>query len=193
MFSRIVNGGIVYDANGAFDPLLSGTAIDCFSYTIDDGHGLTDTATVAVTIHGHGAGTAGDDTLTGTDFADSIVGGDGNDQPFGGDANDVIGGGNDDDTLNGGLGADILTGDGGIDVFVFNPGETENSGNTGIYDVITDFQDGIDLIDFSAFGFTSTADFVITQPGDTVISIDGGNDQVHLTGVPTLTDDDFIF
>ena len=45
--------GVTYDPNGQFAALAAGdSATDSFSYTIDDGHGGTDTATVTMTING---------------------------------------------------------------------------------------------------------------------------------------------
>ena len=47
------DGTISYDPNGQFDDLEAGeTATDSFGYTINDGQGNTDTATVSVTING---------------------------------------------------------------------------------------------------------------------------------------------
>ena len=47
------NGTITYDPNGQFDYLAEGeTATDTFGYTISDGCGGTDTATVTITITG---------------------------------------------------------------------------------------------------------------------------------------------
>ncbi|WP_217358699.1 ExeM/NucH family extracellular endonuclease [Thalassococcus sp. S3] len=49
----LVNGQLVYDAGTLFEALGAGeTATDRFSYTVDDGRGGTDTATVTVTIEG---------------------------------------------------------------------------------------------------------------------------------------------
>ena len=53
--SVVINGTdtVEYDPNGQFEFLAEGeTAIDQFSYTITDNNGLTDTATVIVTIIG---------------------------------------------------------------------------------------------------------------------------------------------
>ena len=51
------NGTYVYDPNGAFDGLASGsTADDSFSYTITDGQGGNATATVTVTVTGVAVG-----------------------------------------------------------------------------------------------------------------------------------------
>jgi uncharacterized repeat protein (TIGR01451 family) len=47
------DGTFDYDPNGQFESLaVSETATDVFTYTIDDGHGLTDTARVVITING---------------------------------------------------------------------------------------------------------------------------------------------
>ena len=47
------NGNFEYDPNGQFDFLaVSQLATDNFNYTISDGNGETDTATVSVTITG---------------------------------------------------------------------------------------------------------------------------------------------
>ncbi|MCB1234145.1 MAG: tandem-95 repeat protein, partial [Verrucomicrobiae bacterium] len=49
----LLGGEIKYSPNGAFESLGTGdTATDSFTYTIDDGHGGRDTATVTVTING---------------------------------------------------------------------------------------------------------------------------------------------
>ena len=47
------DGSFYYNPNGKFESLAAGeTATDSFTYTIDDGHGATDTAKVTVTVHG---------------------------------------------------------------------------------------------------------------------------------------------
>ncbi|WP_198000024.1 beta strand repeat-containing protein [Gimesia alba] len=60
------DGTFEYDPNGAFEYLSVGDAnMDSFTYTIDDGHGGTDTATVAITVHGvNDVPTAQDDAFT---------------------------------------------------------------------------------------------------------------------------------
>ncbi|TAF51572.1 MAG: hypothetical protein EAZ61_10285 [Oscillatoriales cyanobacterium] len=80
----------------------------------------------------------GSDTLFGNDGADQIDGGSGNDYLLGGLDNDTLLGSAGDDQLNGQLGDDTLLGGGGQDQFVL----MEDSG----YDVIVDFNDGIDVI-----------------------------------------------
>ena len=133
--------------------------------------------------------------------ADQMLGGDGNDTIFGDFTNIyiagwsyVIGGA---DTIEGGAGDDNLYGDrgnytsgsygftAGADVFVFNP----NSGA----DRIHDFQDGVDKLDVSGYGFTSASQMTIgTNNGQTYVDFGGGN-YVYLQSIFTITDDDFIF
>ena len=51
--ATLVGGVVSYDPNGAFASLAAGaSAIDIFTYTISDGNGGTDTATVSITING---------------------------------------------------------------------------------------------------------------------------------------------
>ena len=94
------------------------------------------------------------------------------------------------ETLEGGDGDDTITGNAGADTFAFAPGH----GN----DTITDFADGEDTIDLSAFaGITSFSDLTATQDGsDTVIDLSAhGGGTVTLQGVsPSDLDvDDFTF
>ncbi len=88
-------------------------------------------------------GRAGDDLVDGGSGNDTIKGGKGADELRGGTGTDILDGGKARDTLNGGLGNDTLTGGRGRDTFVINPG--------GGADTITDFENGIDVIDLSAF------------------------------------------
>lgn len=106
-------------------------------------------------------GRHGDDSLSGNGGNDRLVGGAGEDLLLGGRGRDVLFGGNQDDILNGqagndwlngGRGDDILTGAIGADVFAFN----RNAGD----DTITDFVDGDDRINLSAFGFAQ-GDFAV--------------------------------
>lgn len=83
----------------------------------------------------------------------------------GGAGNDTIIGSNVADTIVGGVGGDILTGGGGADVFDYNSA-VESRGTT--IDRITDFTDGVDLIDFSALDDP-------LQPGDQALTFVGTN------------------
>lgn len=80
----------------------------------------------------------GDDHLRGGVGDDKLVGGGGEDRLFGGDGDDV---------LRGARGPDVLTGGEGNDLFVFrNIAEASTSAG---YDLIRDFETGIDEIDLS--------------------------------------------
>ena len=148
----------------------------------------------------------GDDTLNGGDCNDLLKAGIGNDELNGGarndrlhgdDGNDVLNGdaGNDklhgdagNDTIDGGLGRDLLQGGSGSDIFVFDNGSHK--------DTITDFEDGIDLLDFSADGtINSTADLSITQNGADVLIDHGQADEIILKNmnVADIDGTDFVF
>ena len=86
-----------------------------------------------------------DNVLNGTNADDIIRGRGGNDDIFAGAGDDEIHGGSGNDTINAGSGTDIVTGGSGADVFVIDA----NSETV----IITDFEDGVDQIDVSAFGF----------------------------------------
>ncbi|MEP5001161.1 MAG: calcium-binding protein, partial [Paracoccaceae bacterium] len=88
-------------------------------------------------------GGTGDDTLNGGSNADILDGGDGDDR---------VRGDNGMDQLNGGGGNDLLNGGANADLFWFF--DISNMGQ----DRITDFQDGLDTINLSDFGFGSAAD-----------------------------------
>lgn len=85
----------------------------------------------------------GDATGYGNALANTLQGNSGANKLYGLAGADAINGGAGKDTLDGGLGADRLTGGAGADIFVFNR-------QSGI-DVVTDFGDGMDAIDISAY------------------------------------------
>ena len=97
-------------------------------------------------LYGYG----GDDTLYGngkrhsSDYGSDDQNVTGNNTLYGGAGNDTLVGGYHDDILDGGTGTDTLTGGNGVDTFVIRTGDGSTTlANT---DVITDFQDGTDLI-----------------------------------------------
>ena len=109
------NDSVLYNPNSQFNSLAFGeTAKDTFIYTVTDGNGSTDTATVTITIVGQniftGVGTRGSDFIEGTDGNDVINGFSDEDTLFGGAGNDTITGGSSKDTLDGGAGNDVLSG-----------------------------------------------------------------------------------
>lgn len=99
----------------------------------------------------------GDDDLRGGGQQDDLQGEDGNDFLFGENGLDRLDGGNGNDVLTGGYGGGQM--DNLRDTFVFAPG--------GGYDRIKDFEDGIDQIDLTAFGFTDFAAEVLGLAADT--------------------------
>ncbi len=132
-------------------------------------------------------GGRGDDTLKGGVGNDTLKGGSGSDHLLGGKGKDNLQGQTGNDTLDGGKGIDTLTGGSGADIFVF-----KTDGNT---DTITDYQDGIDLIDLNVpFGSLTITDVApgevhITHSGETLIVMDGG---VGTLTAADLTASDFI-
>lgn len=70
-------------------------------------------------------------------------------------------------------------------------------GDAGGYDVIADFEDGLDRIDIGAFSLGSVADFasVKNDAGGVRIDIDGGGADLFIDGLSTMTldDSDFVF
>mgnify|MGYP001358919631 FL=1 len=125
-------------------------------------------------------GGSGDDYIYGGDFSDTIYGdtlyassvhyAPGNDVLLGGSGNDTIVGGGGDDIISGGSGDDILTGGAGVDTFKFLVG----SGT----DIITDFEDGIDILDYSGNATIGSA-----VDGSKMYTF-SDNSQITLTGVP---------
>lgn len=88
----------------------------------------------------------GNDKVDGKKGDDIIEGGQGNDTLNGGQGNDKLYGGWGDDVLIGGEGNNLLVGGDGHDTFVFNGGDSLLKGE---FDVIKDFQVGIDKIEFN--------------------------------------------
>ena len=101
-----------YTPDGDFED-----GIDTFTYTVSDGNGGTDTATVYVAVTEETAitGTSGNNTLSGDDDVDVIYGLAGNDTLSGGDEADILDGGAGNDSISGGSGNDVLLGRDGID------------------------------------------------------------------------------
>lgn len=95
------------------------------------------------------SGGAGNDTLSGGLGNDQLLGGNGADKLMGDYGDDTLLGGAGDDTLIGGGGADSMTGGAGADRFVFSAANEMSSSAGQPTDVISDFQLGIDKLDFS--------------------------------------------
>ncbi|MCU9846784.1 M10 family metallopeptidase C-terminal domain-containing protein [Defluviimonas sp. WL0024] len=131
-------------------------------------------------------GGGGWDRLYGDAWSDELYGGDGNDQLFGGWGDDTLEGGAGSDTLEGGNLADTLSGGWGNDVFVFNL----DDGN----DVISDFEDGLDLIRFSGTGL-SFEDLAIFGVGTDAVITGAGLGEIVLSDFDytMLSEGDFLF
>lgn len=95
------------------------------------------------TLYGDWGATLSDSALYGLSQGGSYSN-DGSDVLYGGAGNDVLMGNGGADRLDGGTGADTLTGGPGSDTYVLRTGDGGSTIATG--DVITDFQDGADLI-----------------------------------------------
>lgn len=125
-------------------------------------------------------GCHGDDRMHGDDDGDHMHGGLGDDRLFGGAG---------DDRLTGGVGDDVLSGGGGRDVFVFR-------GSVFGADVITDFQNGVDLIDLSGSAAAGSFDdlAIIRRGSDAVITL-SDEAVITLSGLsPAALDaSDFLF
>ena len=105
----------------------------------------------------------------------------------GGVGNDSLSGGDGNDVVIGGFGQDTMSGGAGGDVFTFGSGWGT--------DVIEDFIDGVDTIDFSGLGLTF-AGLTVTQNGPDVLISDGGtNGSILLLATTTAVIDasDFLF
>ncbi len=129
----------------------------------------------------------GDDTLIGGSGYDTLIGGLGDDALYGKKGRDNLDGGEGDDIINGGGGSDILTGGMGADVFEFALADLGR-------DIITDFEDGLDLIKIE--GISRFDQLSLTsQNGDTWLTAEGLNGQIVLSGIEAASIDasDFLF
>ncbi|MEB8385653.1 calcium-binding protein [Rhodobacteraceae bacterium KMM 6894] len=198
-------------AGGGADTYLGGAGDDYISY-YDSSNGVdldfaADTATgswanndIVIGFEGASGSNTGNDTLRGTDGEsvlrgyggndrlhgrggdDSMVGGSGADSLYGGSGADTMRGGSGDDYLDGGggSGTDLLYGNSGADEFHFDRGEGD--------DVIMDFENNVDVIQFDNFsGFTTAADALsfATQTGGDVF-FDFGADGTLLVENATI-------
>lgn len=141
------------------DTLLGGEGDDVLDGNSDndrlDGGGGNDTL----------LGGTGNDLLEGWYGHDRLDGGSGNDTLMGGHGSDTLLGGSGDDRLDGNAGADILTGNSGVDTFYFSS-RLHSIFQPGRYDIITDFEPGVDRINLDGLGFTQLTTAPLTQEGE---------------------------
>ncbi len=133
-------------------------------------------------------GGSGNDIIYGGYNNDRLLGGVGNDRIYGEVNDDVLDGGAGIDIIAGGTGNDNLTGGLGADKFIFAAGDAE--------DWIEDFENGIDKVDLTAFGFANFAEVRALMhqfDGDTNI-VFGDGDKLKLIDLKLINVDasDFI-
>jgi Ca2+-binding RTX toxin-like protein len=159
---------VVEDAGGGTDTVISGS-----TYVLPSN---VENLTLTGGGKAAGFGNALDNLIIGTSGSNYIEGGAGNDTLKGMAGND---------TLVGGVGNDTLTGGTGSDHFVLQGG--------GGSDTVTDFQDGYDKLDVSAFHTTWSQIHVTDSAAGAVISV--GDTQVLMAGVRAslFTSADFVF
>ncbi|MEM8870829.1 MAG: calcium-binding protein, partial [Pseudomonadota bacterium] len=147
-------------------------------------------------------GTSGVDDIRGKRGDDTLSGLGANDIVRGNGGKDTLNGGEGDDTLIGGARKDYLFGDGGNDILFANKGMDMMTGGTGEDTfsfgnktkgaTIADWEDGLDLIDFSkADNVTGIADLDITQVSDTESEISFVNNLGIEATVTVLSDTAF--
>lgn len=133
-------------------------------------------------------GGGGNDFLRGGNRDDKLLGGAGNDELIGDRGDDLLKGGGGDDVLVGGPGDDRLFGNPGADLFVFAPGH-----GTAL---ILDFEDDIDALDLTAFGFATVREaksFASNVNGDVVFDFAGGEQLIVADLIKAqLTGDDIL-
>ncbi len=165
-FSDILEGGLGNDlltGHDGQDILNGGAGNDILNGqrdndTLSGGEG--NDALYGANGRDHLMGGAGNDRMRGNEKMDILEGGEGSDSLFGGSESDQLFGdaGRDylygdegDDLLDGGSGHDKLHGGSGADTFVFRNGDYG-------YDIIKDFEIGIDHIDLRDFNLNSIED-----------------------------------
>jgi VCBS repeat-containing protein len=167
------NGTVVLNGDGTitFTPDANYYGEATFTYTVDDGNGGTDTATVTLNVTSDGiiegtsgadalTGTTGDDLINGLEDNDTLTGGEGNDSIWGDDGDDTLHGGQGGDMLYGGQGDDNLRGGAGNDIYRWSPGDGS--------DVINEENlDGNDRIEIG--GGLTADDMVFTRDGNNLI------------------------
>ncbi len=170
--------GLPIDNITALTARVVGGVIELFIAT--EGAGITRLQIDPGTLSPILAGNLSDATLTGSAGGDMIIGGDGSELIEGGAGNDILADGGGGDTIFGGAGADI---------FVL--------GADGQFDVIADYQFGIDKIDLSAWGrihslaaltITATLTGAIITYGDEVLELVTPNGVPLVPGNFQLTD-----
>ena len=193
-------GRFAIDANTGVVTVADNTLLDYETTTshnitvrVTDSGGLTYDETFTINLTDVIEGTSGNDTLNGTAGDDVILGFAGSDTLNGLAGNDTLDGGAGSDSLDGGTGADTLTGGSGSDRFDYAEGD--GGATVALADVITDFEDGTDMIGltggltFAQLTIDQSMDVVGGGANDTVISVTvGGEILTVLDGITTTID-----
>ena len=127
------------------------------------------------------------ENVTGSQHRDYLFGSEGRNMINGGSGNDIISAGGENDVVIGGGGNDTLSGGSGSDIFGFS---TSQFANLNGADVISDFEVGVDVLQFGNRGYggsgavESLEDLSFSQVGNnTVISYGYHGESITLTGV----------
>lgn len=138
-------------------------------------------------------GQEGNDYLSGGKGNDTLEGGDGNDRLYGINGDDILRGGAGNDYLDGGAALDIMTGGTGVDIFAFDYNDLSTRA-----DIITDFEVGIDRLEFVA-GFEVDEQYfdIVQSDGNTDIVYTKNGQRQAIVTLEGVTDEvsfeDFLF
>jgi Ca2+-binding RTX toxin-like protein len=176
----LIGGGghdALFGGTGA-DALIGGEGVDNAQYS-QSSSGVT----VDLVNSSSNAGEAAGDTyssiemVSGSHFNDNIYGDNNRNFLYANRGNDAIDGRGGNDTISGGDGNDIMTGGLGADTFVWA------SDDTGI-DTILDFENDVDILRLSAFGFESEQAVLAaaSQVGSSTFVDFGNGNGVTLSG-----------
>ena len=207
------NGSYSYAGDEDLIDTLTADASDAFTYTVSDGKGGTDTATLTITIDladdnrtingtsNHDVligdadrpgsedtirGGTGNDRISGLDGADTLFGGSGNDLIFGGDGRDTLYGESGTDTLDGGNGDDLIDGGSGKDRLTGGTGADRFVFTTGNGDdLITDFRVGTDRLVLDNLTIRSLVSRDVDGDGkiDLIVNLSAGGGTITLLDV----------
>ena len=132
-------------------------------------------------------GSAHEDFLSGDASENVLVGGSGNDTLRGWGGDDILYGGADADLLDGGQQDDQMFGGAGGDTFFFRPGWGR--------DIVGDYEDDIDEIDLTLYGFTDTTAalaFATEVGNDTVFEFASGETLTVRNATKAELQDDLV-